>query len=116
MRFAQFRPVLLWTYNALRSELVDLNHGIVQRLRLMSQMHAHKVLLEFRTGDRVTFELQEGTAVLGVLTRYNTKSVTVIADDGYRWNVSPRFLRMVDTGHKAQEAVLAGSVIRFKQK
>jgi hypothetical protein len=33
-----------------------LNHRIVQRLRLMSQVHAHKAMLEFRIGDRVTFE------------------------------------------------------------
>jgi hypothetical protein len=30
-----------------------------------------------------------------VLTRYNKKSVTVITDDGQRWNVSPHFLSKV---------------------
>ena len=69
------------------SELIDLNNRIVQRLRLMNQVHAHKAMLEFRIGDRVTFKLQGGTAVFGVLTRYNKKSVTVITDDGHRWNV-----------------------------
>jgi hypothetical protein len=38
-------------------------------------------MLEFRIGDRVTFEPKDGTPVFGILTRYNTKSVTVITDD-----------------------------------
>jgi len=83
------------------AELIDLNHRIVQRLRLMSQVHAPKAMLEFRIGDRVTFEPEGGTPVLGILTRYNKKSVTVITDDGHRWNVSPRFLRLAESTLRA---------------
>ena len=101
------------------AELVDLNHRIVQRLRLISQMHAHKAMLEFRIGDRVTFEPDGGAPVLGILTRYNKKSVTVITDDGHRWNVSPRFLRLAEStleAAKTQEDVHPSTVIPFKQK
>jgi len=101
------------------AELVDLNHRIVQRLRLMNQVHAHQAMLEFRIGDRVTFEPQNGGPVVGILTRYNKKSVTVITDDGHRWNVSPRFLRLAEPTHGAaptQEGARPGSVILFKQK
>jgi hypothetical protein len=99
------------------AELIDLNHRIVQRLRLMSQVQAHKAMLEFRIGDRVTFESQDGTPLFGILTRYNKKSVTVISEDGHRWNVSPRFLRLADSADRrgAQEAH-PSSVIPFKQK
>ena len=31
--------------------------------------------------------------IVGMLTRYNRKTVTVITDDGQHWNVAPRFLR-----------------------
>jgi hypothetical protein len=31
--------------------------------------------------------------VVGMLTRYNKKTVTVITDAGQRWNVAPRLLR-----------------------
>ena len=79
------------------AELIDLNHRIVERLRLISQVHAHKAMLEFRIGDRVTFEPESGTTVFGILTRYNKKSVTVITEDGHRWNVSPRFLRLAES-------------------
>jgi hypothetical protein len=30
-----------------------------------------------------------------VLTRYNRKTVTVIADTGQQWNVAPQFLQRV---------------------
>jgi hypothetical protein len=35
------------------SELIDLNHRVVERLRLLNQMHAHVEMLEFKIGDRV---------------------------------------------------------------
>lgn len=101
------------------AELVDLNHRIVQRLRLMTQVHAHKAMREFRIGDWVTFEPDAGTPVIGILTRYNKKSVTVITDDGHRWNVSPRFLRLAGSTHEAekvQEGTHPSGVIPFKQK
>ena len=75
------------------AELVDLNNRIVERLRLLNQMRAHAEMLEFRIGDRVSFQPQGKPAVMGMLTRYNRKTVTVITDDGQHWNVSPQFLR-----------------------
>jgi hypothetical protein len=100
------------------AELLDLNHRIVQRLRLMSQMRAHKAMLEFRLGDHVTFETDRGTPVFGVLTRYNKKSVTVITDDGQHWNVSPRLLQLAEAAPPAQTQASAhpSSVIPFKHK
>jgi hypothetical protein len=38
------------------AELVDLNNRIVERLRLLQQMRAHAQMLEFRIGDRVSFQ------------------------------------------------------------
>ena len=101
------------------AELVDLNHRIVQRLRLMSQVRAHKAMLEFRIGDRVTFDPEGGPRVHGILTRYNKKSVTVITDDGHRWNVSPRLLRLAEPMQETattREPVSPTSVIPFKQR
>src|SRR5919199_6122929 len=74
------------------AELIDLNHRIVERLRLLQQMRAHQQMLAFRIGDRVTFEAAGRGTVEGMLTRYNRKSVTVITDDGHHWNVSPSLL------------------------
>ncbi len=38
------------------AELIDLNRRVVERLRLLQQMRAHKQMLEFRIGDRVAFQ------------------------------------------------------------
>jgi len=77
------------------SELIDLNHRIVARLRLLNQMRAHVGMLEFRIGDRVGFQPPGQAWVEGMLTRYNKKTVTVITDEGRQWNVSPDFLTKV---------------------
>ena len=75
------------------AELIDLNHKIVARLRILRDMRAHEGMLEFRIGDRVTFQPSGRLPVDGVLIRYNRKTVTVLADDGGQWNVAPEFLR-----------------------
>lgn len=75
------------------AELVDLNHRIVERLRFLDQMRAHKAMLDFAIGESVMFEDRNGQTVQGTLTRYNRKSVTVIASDGRQWNVAPGLLR-----------------------
>lgn len=86
-------------------ELVDLNHRIVARLRFLHQMRAHAEMLEFRIGDRVTFQPEGRGPVEGMLTRYNEKTVTVITDDGRQWNVSPNLLsKMVPLKHPSTAA------------
>ena len=76
-------------------ELIDLNHRIVARLRFLGQMRTHVEMLDFRIGDRVTFQPTGHGPVTGMLTRYNKKTVTVITDDGRQWNVSPSLLSKV---------------------
>jgi hypothetical protein len=78
------------------AELLDLNRRVVERLRFLHQMRAHATMLKFSIGDRVTFDTDDGRTVVGALMRYNKKTVSVLTDDGHRWNVSPRFLRPVE--------------------
>jgi hypothetical protein len=93
-------------------ELVDLNHRVVERLRFLNQMRAHSAMLEFSIGDRVTFDADGRGEVTAILTRYNKKSVTVVTDDGDRWNVSPRFLRKAET---INETVIIPKVIPLRR-
>jgi hypothetical protein len=74
-------------------ELIDLNHRVVARLRFLNQMRAHSQMLDFRIGDRITFQPDGRPPLFGVITRYNKKSVTVITDGGQHWNVAPGVLR-----------------------
>lgn len=81
--------------NLTEQELIDLNHKIVERLRFLNQMRAHTSMLEFRIGDRVSFQPEGRSVLFGMLTRYNRKTVTVITEGGQRWNVAPALLRRV---------------------
>ena len=96
------------------AELVDLNHRIVERLRFLNQMRAHGQMLEFKIGDHVTFQPESRPPVVGMLTRYNKKTVTVITDDGQHWNVSPSFLRKEKTPRNVDSG--KANVIPLKQK
>ena len=78
------------------AELLDLNRRIVERLRFLNQARAHIQMLEFKIGDRVTFQPEGRDPVEVMLTRYNKRTVTIIADGGRQWNVSPNLLRKVE--------------------
>jgi hypothetical protein len=96
------------------AELIDLNHRIVERLRFLSQMRAHERMLDFKIGDRVTFQTEGRPPVTGMLVRYNRKTVTVITDDGQHWNVSPSLLRRGESPETADFA--RANLIPFKKK
>jgi hypothetical protein len=91
------------------SELIDLNHRIVARLRFLHELDAHSSMLEFRIGERVTFHPDGRPAVTGVITRYNKKTVSILTDDGQRWNVAPQLLDPVR--RKADADKTASNVI-----
>lgn len=95
-------------------ELIDLNNRIVERLRFLNQMCAHGQMLQFKIGDRVSFEPEGRPVLFGMLTRYNRKSVTVITDSGQRWNVAPKLLRRADSSNIAEDVV--PNVIRLRKK
>ena len=78
-------------------ELIDLNNRVVERLRFLNQMRAHSLMLDFKIGDRVTFQPTGHPLLVGMLTRYNRKTVTVITDSGQHWNVSPGLLRRAES-------------------
>jgi hypothetical protein len=79
------------------AELIDLNHRIVERLRFLSQMRAHSQMLDFKIGERVTFHPAGHPPLVGIVTRYNRKTVTVITETGQHWNVAPGLLRRANS-------------------
>jgi hypothetical protein len=91
------------------SELIDLNHRIVARLRFLQEIDAHSSMLEFRIGEQVRFHPDGRAPVNGVITRYNKKTVTILTDEGQRWNVAPQLLERARP--KANVAEAASNVI-----
>jgi hypothetical protein len=75
-------------------ELIDLNNRVVERLNFLHSMKAHATMLEFSIGDMVSFTPPSGYGtVSGILVKYNKKTVTILTDDGQKWNVAPIFLK-----------------------
>jgi hypothetical protein len=96
------------------AELIELNHRVVARLRFLNQRRAHTHMLEFSIGDRVDFQPEGRSRIVGMLTRYNKKTVTVITESGEHWNVSPNLLRKVEPSEKSMTQ--EGNVIPLHKK
>ncbi len=102
--------------NLSEAELIELNHKVVARLRFLSQMRSHSAMLDFRIGERVKFSPDGHPDLIGTITRYNKKTVTIITDAGQHWNVSPSLLNRVDVA-SAKDATSDGAgVVRFPNR
>lgn len=77
-------------------------------------MRAHTQMLEFKIGDRVSIQPEGRGAVVGMLTRYNRTTVTVVTHDGQRWNVSPTLLRRADDTRSPESRSPAVTPLRRK--
>lgn len=98
-------------------ELIDLNHKIISRLRFLRDMRSHAAMVKFRIGERVRFHPAGHPEITGIIARYNKKSVSIIADNGQRWNVHPSFLSKVaaDRPDRHDASPQEGSIIQFPQ-
>ncbi len=98
-------------------ELIDLNHKIISRLRFLREMRSHVEMMNFRIGEKVRFHPAGHPEITGTLTRYNKKSVTVIAEDGMRWNVHPSFLSKAasEAPERGKTGSQERSVLLFRQ-
>jgi len=76
-------------------ELIELNHRIVERLKFLESVHRHEEMMEFNIGEKVSFSPAGREKQFGVLVKYNKKTVTVVTEQGERWNVSPFLLSKV---------------------
>lgn len=82
--------------NLSESELRELNHRIVERLRMIYQLKAHQAMLEFNIGELVCFYDNYGDETFATITKYNKKTVSLVSDDGRQWKVTPSLLRKVN--------------------
>lgn len=74
------------------AELMELNHQIVERLRLMRQVRRYEQMAALDSGEPVSFTTDSGKIITGVVVRFNHKTVTVRTEDGLSWRVSPSLL------------------------
>ena len=95
-------------------ELIELNHKIVQRLKFLESMHAHRDMMQFAIGQKVSFQPSGRERKIGTLVKYNKKTVTVVTESGQKWNVSPHLLSPVKDITDYQSA--EGKVIELTVK
>lgn len=74
------------------SQLIELNQRVIQRLKFLDSVRHHKEMMKFNIGDKVWFQPPGREPMTGTLIKYNQKSVSVIADNGQRWTISPQLL------------------------
>ena len=74
-------------------DLIHLNKIIVERLNLLSQVKSSVKMSNFHNGQRIFFTTPEGVEKKGHILRLNKKTISILTDEGDRWNVAPDFLR-----------------------
>ena len=72
-------------------QLHALYHVVAQRLQLAQKAHALAAMSQFHALDRVSFA-HNGKQYEGTVTRLNQKTLSIMLDDGTRWNVAPSLL------------------------
>ena len=115
-------PPTNWCHSAMQvdidklneAELVDLNNRIVARLKFLSEMRAHAHMLKFRIVQQVSFHPDGQPPVVGIISKYNRKSVTVITVEGQKWTVAPAFLSAAEI--RSASAAASGQVINMPKK
>lgn len=97
------------------TELIALNQRIVARLKMLQDARTHHQMLSFDVGDRVRFHPPGHDPKVGLITKCNRKTVTVVTDDRHQWNVAPVFLsRVIET--EPEQPTTGGKVIRLPGK
>jgi hypothetical protein len=74
-------------------ELVKLNEYIVKRIRLISDTKTMKKVQGFDLLEKVFFIDDRGNRINGRVIRLNKRTITIKADNGMEWRVSPDFLQ-----------------------
>jgi hypothetical protein len=85
-------------------ELVELNHRIVERIKILRQGRWRESMAEFSVGDRVSVHPDCGHEVVGTIVRLDRKSVTVVSSDWARWRVAPMFIKKASGDREDNEA------------
>lgn len=87
-------------------ELIELNHQIIERLKFLQSLRHHNKMMTFKLGDKVSFDPVGYEKQFATVTKFNKKTITVITEDGHRWNVSPHLLTKVSEPEIHQNAPL----------
>lgn len=85
-------------------ELLDLNDRILARLKQLDAADTIDAMTKLTMGSKVCFDSGKQGMQVGILIKFNQRTVTVLTEDRRRWKVSPQLLSPVieDKGSKAK--------------
>jgi len=86
-------------------ELEALNHRIVERLKFFDTVQAHRNMMAFNIGAKVSFDSTRHGRLFGTLVKFNRKTVTVLTEAGQQWKVSPHLLTEIKDATPKQRVV-----------
>jgi hypothetical protein len=96
-------------------QLMQLNHDVVARVKVLQQKESYKALAKFNIGDYVSFNTNMGS-IKGIIVKLNKKTATLHSDDHQHYNVSPQLLRKI-TAHRKQTPELTNVLkLHHRQK
>lgn len=75
-------------------ELTQLNHRVVERIKMRRAMQAPIDRMAFNLGAKVSFDTDHGR-VEGTLVKYNRKTVNAVGENGRHYRVTPGLLSAV---------------------
>lgn len=96
-------------------QLHALYNVVAERLNLVHRMHALHAMQNFSFMDRVSFT-HNGQYYEGIVTRLNQKTITVVLDNGSRWNVSPGSLTKLETESPLKKIILKEQCEKLNKK
>ena len=99
------------------TDLIELNHRVIERIRVLRQDRFRSTITEFRVGDRVSFAPECGHEVVGTVVRLNRKSVTIVTTEGVQWRVAPVLLKKQESHYSESKSrpldLVQGNLIDF---
>ncbi|MCP3660581.1 MAG: hypothetical protein GY830_09835 [Bacteroidetes bacterium] len=75
-----------------KDELIELNKLIFNRIKYLNDLESIKRRSLFNKGDFVSFEY-DNKYILGIITKINIKTVSILTENGKEWRVSPSLLK-----------------------
>lgn len=93
-------------------ELEALNHRIVERLKFLDSVQAHRNMMAFNIGAKVSFDSTRHGRLFGTLVKFNRKTVPVLTEAGQQWKVSPHLLTEIKDATPKQRTIYANNTGR----
>jgi len=75
------------------AELEELQDRIHDRLTQLDNIRAYQSMMAHNLGDKICFDGGKRGYQVGILIKFNRKTVNVVTDDGKQWRIPSHIMR-----------------------